>query len=120
MRACRGAARNRPQAMLIQSAHLFRYGRGTVHILLVGGQEGSFQEWSLLVEYPVVSGCLHVVRGNKRKPQQVVREASAHTAPGRWVPPVLHVTLFKLSLSTSQYLLAGNIRRGVHQGHDIL
>src|SRR5207249_975799 len=36
------------------------------------------------------------------------------------MPPVLHITFYKLSRSRAQNVVARNFRRGVHESHDIL
>ena len=54
----------------------------------------------------VVAGGRHVVRRDKRQPQQIVGAARAHAAPGRRMPPVQHVPGLELMLRGLQDVFA--------------
>jgi len=57
------------------------------------------------VEHARVAGEGHIPADGVRQPQVVVRASGANAAPARWVPPVLHVSVGKLPLGTTQKML---------------
>src|SRR6266536_469682 len=86
---------------------------------------GRSEEWglekrNLLIEYRQVAGNVNVEGRNKWQPQQIVGEACAHAASGGRMPPMLHVTLFKLMTSGDQNLFASNGGVAVNKGHHVL
>jgi hypothetical protein len=51
------------------------------------------------VEDGVIASGAHVMRGDERQPEQVVRDAGAHSTTGLWMPPVLDIALDELPCS---------------------
>ena len=93
---------------------------GFIDVFCPLGDRRAFQKRHLLVQHAVVSRTLQIVRAGKGQPQQVVREMRAHPRPARRVPPVLHITGFKLARRTQHDLRAQGVRPRPGQGHGVL
>ena len=106
--------------MLVQALAQRGPGRQVVVGLLVGIDRTAFDVAHRLVEHRGIAGCVAIVAGNKRQPQEVVGTARAHAAVHRRMPPVQHVALRELMRGAQQQVGAHPRRLGVHHRHRVL
>ena len=120
MRTGSGRARNGASTMFEQRS--LRGGSDcngkALGLLLL--QRFTIEEWNHLIEDRGVAGGADVVRSNKREPEEIVRDSRADAGARLRMPPVLHITLHELPCGCAQDVLASQLRRSVHESHDIL
>ncbi len=110
----------RPGAVLVERAGLFRDGRQAVIVLLAGLEQGRFEERYDLVEDGVVSGHGDVMAGDVGEEDEVVGDPGPDALSAGRVPPVLDVPFDKLAGGRAEEMGAGFLRGSVDQGHRVL
>jgi hypothetical protein len=98
------------RAVLVQRAALRAGHRQSVRVELALREWGRLQERDALLEHLRVSAATEVVRGDERKPQEIVGATAANTLARGLVPPVLDVAFQELTPRRSQQMLAHEIR----------
>ena len=101
---------------------IFRFGNSRLEIgdALPFGERIAFEEWNFFVEDGHVAGGFDEAADRIRQPKQIVRDARAHAASRRRMPPVLHIAFDELARSGEQNLLAGNVAFRDAESQDIL
>ena len=121
MRPGRGSLLQRAAAMFVERVR-FSGGRILVVAFLLSRlpAERPVRNGTFSSQDGLVAGGRHIVRDDKRQPQQIIGEARAHAATRRRMPPVQHIPGFELVPRGLQDVLAGEVRRGVDQRHHVL
>ena len=109
-----------PGAVLVDRGRISAGLRRVVGVFSTFGNGSAVNEGHFLVEQGKVPGYVQIVRAGKGQPQQVITEVCPHPFAARRMPPVLHVTLYKLPRGIDQYLLAQLLRRNDSKGHAVL
>src|SRR5690606_4656171 len=112
-----GGARlpQRAEAVFVHRRGLRAHLRQVIHLVLVRLEFSHGEEWNHFAQHSRVSGDADIVVHHVRQPGQVIREASADTAPALRMPPVLHVSLLELTCCSAQYVFACHLGLGVHE-----
>ena len=110
----------RADAVVVQRAADLRDVRQAVIILLVRPQLGPGQVRHELVEDGRVARRRRIVAGDVGEPEVVVGELGPDPAPGRGVPPVLHVPRDELAGRREEDVGPRDLGSGVDQRHDVL
>src|SRR5690349_20813997 len=95
MGSCGYSFGNRAAAMLIQRLSL-ALGEVPVSFMLTRFQRLPIEKGNFLLQNGAVTCYVHIMGGDERQPEQVVRTACADAAPPGRMPPVEHVALFEL------------------------
>ena len=106
--------------MLVERGRLFGAIRQIVVGFLLRFDRPGFQEGNLFVEHAGVRDTRDVTAGGVRQPQVVVGKMRPHAAPGRGMPPMLHIAFAELMRGGAEQMLAGEGRFGMHQRHHVL
>src|SRR5688572_27417591 len=106
--------------MLVDRGCFLRDSRLRIDLMLIRCKQWLFEEGNYLFHDRSVAGDVDVERGNKRQPQQVIRDPRAHAPATRRMPPMLYVTFLELMRRREHDLLARDRRRAVDQSHHVL
>src|SRR5437660_12582389 len=60
------------------------------------------------------------MRGDERKPEEIVTDSGADAGARLWMPPVLDIAFYELPCGRTENVLASQVWRGVHEGHHVL
>ena len=97
MRAHGAGPIERAHAVLVERRRVRAHLREVIDLVLVGARaRASSRKGTSSSSTVVVARDAHVLIDDVGEPDEVVREARAHAAPGVRVPPVLHVALDEL------------------------
>src|SRR5438876_5845255 len=88
--------------------------------MLVWAQQWSFDEGNYFFKHRRISGYADIEANDVGKPEQIVREASAHSASGGWMPPVLDIAFLELMSRRAKDVFPRNFRLCINEGHYIL
>src|SRR5579859_1721171 len=112
MASHREAPIERTRAVFKERTGGFRDPRLEVRFVLSLRERVALQERYNFIEHAVIARRLDELQDGIGKPQQVVRNARAHSASRRRVPPVLNIALRELARGGTQELLMSDIARG--------
>src|SRR6185503_19753529 len=100
----------RTRAMFKHCRRFFRNCGLHVGLMLVRCEQRLFDEGNYFVEHGRVACHADVERGDKRQPDEIVRDSGTHAASTRRMPPVLYVALFDLMAAGKDDLLSRDVR----------
>ena len=80
-------------------------GLCAIAFMFIGLQGFRAEKGNHLPEDRAVAGGFDIMRRHERKPQQIVGAECAQSTPGRWMPPVQHISLFELVSSRFEQVL---------------
>src|SRR5262249_14426387 len=120
MRTGCGGARDSPLTMFEQRTFGSGSDRNGKALGLLFLQRFGVEEWNHLIQNRGVAGGANVIRGDEGKPEKIVTDPRPDARARLWMPPVLDIAFHELSRGGAQDVLASQMRRSVHETHDIL
>src|SRR5436309_2311142 len=73
-----------------------------------------------LIEHLDVACTQNIPARRQRKPEVIVGTMRTHATPRRWMPPMLDISVRKLTTRAKQHLLAQKTRLCMDEGHRVL
>ncbi len=110
----------RAGTVLEESLALHSEGGLEVGVVLTGRNGGALQEGDDLVEEARVAGDLEVVGDHVGKPDRVIGDPGPNALAGRWMPPVLDVSLHELARGRPEQVRPSDVALGDDEGHHVL
>ncbi len=109
-------------ATVIEEGSTSRYVRNRCEQMLVLTRLkfGTVEERNIFTQNLLITRDSDVMRSRVRQPEHVVGTSRSGTRSRLDMPPMLHITLRKLSRRGGQKMLAGHLRRPIDQSHGIL
>jgi hypothetical protein len=115
-----GRARDGAAAMFKQRTVTWGNDRNREAFGLLRLERFGFEERDYLIQNRIIASCADVVRSNEGEPQEIIGDSRSDAGPRLRMPPVLHIAFNELPRGSAEDVLASQVRRSVHESHDIL
>ncbi len=116
----RSPCKNRSNTVLVERSTFFGRVRQVVVGVLVRVHRSSLEEWDGHVQHARVACPENVATRDEWQPEIVVRTVRAHASTRRGMPPMLHVSIGKLTARAAEQVLTHQPGLGMHERHHVL